>query len=284
MSGLTVVAHPDARAFLRRAKAWLMRREDENNLALGLATALGDTPPLAGAEGYAFVTVEVDGEVAGCAFRLPPHKLCLTRMPVEGAEGVARVMAERYEALPGVRGHADAARAVAAAWARLEGVGVRPVSPHRMYRLDRVTFPGGVSGRMRRAIPQDLPVVHAWGEGFAEDAGEAFRTSPDTRVGWVERGDLHLWEDGGLPVSMAVATGRTANGVRIGYVFTPRERRRRGYAGALTAALSQLLLDQGARFCVLYTDLSNPTSNALYPRVGYRPLCDELELEFVAAA
>jgi hypothetical protein len=81
---------------------------------------------------------------------------------------------------------------------------------------------------------------------------------------------------------MAVVTGRTLHGVRLGYVFTPRDRRRRGYAGALTAALSQHLLDQGARFCVLYTDLANPTSNALYPRVGYRPLCDELELEFTA--
>jgi predicted GNAT family acetyltransferase len=191
-------------------------------------------------------------------------------------------MAERYDRLPGVRGAADGVLAVAAAWERLKGVAVRPLPAHRMYRLDQVTFPIGVRGRLRRATAEDLPVVHAWGEGFAEDAGAAFHTSPDTRVGWVERGVLYLWEDGGLPACMAVATGRTRHGVRIGYVYTPRDLRGRGYAGALTAALSQRMLDEGARFCVLYTDLSNPTSNALYPRVGYRPLCEEMEVEFLA--
>ena len=218
MTGPRVVAYPDARTFLRRAEGWLMLREDENNLALSLAHALGDAPPLDGPEGYLFATVDVDGDVAGCAFRTPPHKPCLTRMPVDGAAGVARVMADR---------------------------------------LDQVTCP--------------------------EDAGAPFRTTPDTRAGWIARGALFLWEAGGAPVSMALVAGRTRHGVRIGYVFTPRDRRGRGYAGALTAALSQLMLDQGARFCVLCTDLANPTSNALYPRVGYRPLCDELEVEFLTA-
>lgn len=284
MSGIGVVAHPDARAFLRRAEEWLMLREDENNLALSLASALSDAPSLAGESGYLFVTVEVDGEVAGCAFRPPPHKLCLTEMPPQAAEGVVGAMAERYSRLPGVRGPAEAARAVAAAWGRLKRVAVRPLSPHRMYRLDHVTLPERVRGCMRRAVPDDLPVVHAWSEAFAEDAGAAFRTTTEGRVGWVERGDLWLWQDDARPVCMAVATGRTPHGVRIGYVFTPREWRGRGYAGALTAALSQRVLDEGARFCVLYTDVANPTSNALYPRVGYRPLRDELEFEFVSGA
>ena len=284
MSGIRVVAHPDARAFLRRAEGWLMLREDENNLPLSLAGALGDAPPLTGELGYLFATVEVDGEVAGCAFRPPPHKLCLTEMPPEAAEGVVKAMAERYSWLPGVRGPVEATRAVAAAWGRSKRVVMRPLSPHRMYRLDHVTFPEGVKGCLRRAVPDDLPVVHAWGEAFAEDAGAAFRTTTDGRVDWVEWGDLWLWEDDACPVCMAVAAGRTRHGVRIGYVFTPRDRRGRGYAGALTAALSQRMLDEGARFCVLYTDLANPTSNALYPRVGYRPLRDELEFEFVTGA
>jgi GNAT superfamily N-acetyltransferase len=283
VSDIRVVAHPDARGFLRRAEGWLMLREDENNLALSLAGALQDTPPLEGSAGYLFATVEVDGEVAGCVFRPPPHKLCLTKMPAEAADGVVEVTARRYDDLPGVRGPAGAARAVAAAWGRSKRAVVRPLSPHRMYRLDRVTFPEGVGGRLRPAARDDLPIVHAWGEAFAEDAGAAFRTSADARVEWVGRGDLWLWEADARPVCMAVVTGRTRHGVRIGYVFTPRERRGRGFAGALTAALSQRMLDEGARFCVLYTDLANPTSNALYARVGYRPLCDELELEFVTA-
>jgi predicted GNAT family acetyltransferase len=49
------------------------------------------------------------------------------------------------------------------------------------------------------------------------------------------------------------------------------------------AALSQAILDSGADFCVLFTDLANPTSNHIYQEVGYRPLCDFVEYNFYAA-
>jgi uncharacterized protein len=47
--------------------------------------------------------------------------------------------------------------------------------------------------------------------------------------------------------------------------------------------VSQGALDAGARFCFLYTDLSNPTSNAIYTRIGYRPVGDALDVLFVDA-
>ena len=31
---------------------------------------------------------------------------------------------------------------------------------------------------------------------------------------------------------------------------------------------------------VLFTDLANPTTNALYPRIGYRPVSDRVEPHF----
>jgi len=62
-------------------------------------------------------------------------------------------------------------------------------------------------------------------------------------------------------------------------VYTPREWRRRGYATACVAALSKLLLQRGFEFCVLHTDLSNPTSNAIYTGIGYRPVRDFLMYE-----
>ena len=47
--------------------------------------------------------------------------------------------------------------------------------------------------------------------------------------------------------------------------------------------MSQLQLDRGRRFCFLYTDLTNPTSNAIYTRIGYEPVCASRELAFVPA-
>jgi predicted GNAT family acetyltransferase len=99
-----------------------------------------------------------------------------------------------------------------------------------------------------------------------------------------ERGDRRfwLWEDGGAPVSLVGGGSRTPNGVRIGPVYTPPEQRGRGYASSLTAAVSQRLLDEGRRFCFLYTNLANPTSNRIYLTIGYRPVADALMVAFDA--
>jgi predicted GNAT family acetyltransferase len=82
-----------------------------------------------------------------------------------------------------------------------------------------------------------------------------------------------LWEHD-EPVSLAGYGGPTPSGIRIGPVYTPPELRGRGYATVLTAELSRLLLQGGRRFCFLFTDLANPTSNSIYQRIGYRPVAD----------
>ena len=95
-------------------------------------------------------------------------------------------------------------------------------------------------------------------------------------------GGFPLWEDGGAVVSASGWGGPTPNGIRIGPVYTPPELRGRGYATALVAELSQTLLDEGRRFCFLFTDLANPTSNAIYERIGYVRVCEAAMISFYA--
>ena len=79
---------------------------------------------------------------------------------------------------------------------------------------------------------------------------------------------------------MAAAVETTPNGTRVGYVYTPPSFRGRGYASATVASLSQQLLDGRRRFCFLYTDLANPTSNAIYQRIGYQPVAEVVDILF----
>ena len=62
----------------------------------------------------------------------------------------------------------------------------------------------------------------------------------------VGRGRLHVWENG-EPVSMAAWTGKTPNGVRINFVYTPRELRGKGYGTACVSALTKQQLAAGQR-------------------------------------
>jgi uncharacterized protein len=275
-----VRVHGSARAFLDRAAPWLLRHEDRNNLMLSLAYARTEREAEEGTQPF-FATVESDDRTVGCALRTPPHKVLVTDMPVEAAPVLAAGLAVAYDRIPAVLGPGPVAERVAAEWVRVRGGGWRSGMAQGIYRVDEVTPPSGVPGRMRSATEDDLELGVAWGDGFARDSGIRFGNARASVAAWIEKGALHLWESDGEPVSIAVAHGRTPCGVRIGYVYTPPERRGRGYASGLVAALSQRMLDSGLDFCVLYTDLANPTSNAIYRRLGYELLEEVRDVDLV---
>ena len=60
--------------------------------------------------------------------------------------------------------------------------------------------------------------------------------------------------------------------IRADLVSTPP--RNKGYASSGVAILTKRMLDNGKRFCCLFTDLANPTSNSIYQRIGYGEICD----------
>ncbi|MEE2844916.1 MAG: GNAT family N-acetyltransferase [Gemmatimonadota bacterium] len=275
-----LVRHAGPGDFLQRAESWLLASEAEHNLHLSLAYVRRD----AGATGadVLFGTVEQDGDLVGCVIRTPPHKLLITSMPPEAAPDIVGPVAELYDEIPAVLGPADSAVAVASAWTALKGGGWETGMQQRIYRLDQVEPVRPVPGAMRLATMDDLELLTDWGTGFARDAGHGFLLAWEQVNRMLERQDPHIWQDES-PASMAVAQGATPNGCRVGYVYTPPELRGRGYASALIARLSQRMLDSGMTFCVLYTDLGNPTPNAIYQRIGYNAICDVRDIDIVSA-
>ena len=79
---------------------------------------------------------------------------------------------------------------------------------------------------------------------------------------------------------MAAKLRPTERGTSVGLVYTPPESRNKGYATSCVEELSRNILRSGQAFCTLYTDLANPTSNSIYMKIGYRPVCDSVEYTF----
>ena len=118
------------------------------------------------------------------------------------------------------------------------------------------------------------------------DEAEASAATPQREIyeRRAELGLLWLWQDEQrTPVSMASRNVTVAGVSRIGPVYTPPQHRRHGYASAVTAACTQHALDCGASQVVLFTDLANPTSNAIYQQIGYQGLDERVILRFVEA-
>lgn len=280
-SRFRVVVHADVRGFLDRAAPWLLRREAEHSLVLGIAgrLAAGEIP-----DRPALLLATVEGpDVVGVALRTPPYKLILTRMPAGALPAVAEA-AEAFGPLPAVLGPPDVAEAFGAVWAGRHGVKARAGMRQRVFELTRLVPPERTPpGTARPARPGDLDRVADWVAAFEADVGT---TTPSDPRAWAERhvgaGDVWLWDHDG-PASMAAVIARSPTGARVGAVYTPAPLRGRGYATAVVAEVTRRALDRGSRFCSLYTDLANPTSNAIYRRLGYVPVVDALDVEFAPA-
>ncbi len=280
-AALRLHACASAAAFLERAGEWLLQDEAENNLVLGIAGAL------AGAGGtldpsVLLATVEQDDAIVGCAFRTPPRKLGLTRMPETALPLVVDEVARRYPDLPAVLGPEAVARGFALLWSGRAGVRWQDGMRTRIYELHTVAWPQRMpAGVLRAAGEADRATATAWVASFARESATPVPDAADAVAGHLADGTLYLWDDG-EPRAMAAVVGRTPHGARIGYVYTPPALRGRGYASACVAHLSSAILAAGSRFCFLYTDLANPTSNAIDQRIGYRPVCDALDCVFSA--
>jgi predicted GNAT family acetyltransferase len=268
----------DATGFLAAAGGFLRSRAAENTVLLTVAETLrtrgsqsfGDADPVFGwwVEG---------GEVSGAFLQTPPHPVLLTGSPDAAVTGLAEALAGRT--LPGVNAAGDAAARFAAEWCRRTGATAQLARRVRLYRLGELVIPA-VPGAPRTADARDRTVLLPWYEEFAREIGEDSSILAEHLDESLDRGGIVLWELDGAPVSTAARTATIAGVARVAPVYTPPGLRQRGYAGAVTAAVSRAALDGGATDVVLFTDLANPTSNALYQRLGYRPVQDRTVLSF----
>ena len=274
----------DPGAFSRRAAAFLLAHEAEHNLIFGVCAQLQADPARFPSLPY-LATVEREGAVAAAALLTPPHNLVLSRTEwLDGLTLLVDDLRARGIAPPGVIGPQMVSRAFAAAWQGATNQRYEPGLAMRIYQLDRVIPVTGVPGELRPATVADRDLLIAWMEAFThETIAEGDAAAIVDRRLRDPISALSLWCVESTPVSMAGQSGPTPHGIRINAVYTPPPLRRKGYASACVAALSQGLLDSGYRFCFLFTDLANPTSNRIYRAIGYEPVADVDEYRFLPA-
>lgn len=224
-----------------------------------------------------------DGTAAGVGaamLQTPPREMLITALPAGAAAALARALADSGAEPPGVNGAEPDATAFALAWSQITGQGFGVHERHRLHKLGSLVPPDPApDGIARLAGPGDRDVVRSFVDAFADDVGQP-RQSHQLTDDRLDAAGLMLWEVAGEPVSLAGVSDPAGGVARVGPVYTPKDRRGRGYGGGVTTAVTQLALRRGATSVILYTDLANPTSNALYGRLGYRPVEDRVILRF----
>ena len=279
--GIELESYSDTTAFSATVSSWLEEREAENALFLAILAGLTWAPP---ASIPFMVRVTRGGETVFAAI-YHEFNLILSHGPDAAIDAVVAKLGSLAVDFPGVLGPAREAERFALAWAEEQACTAFLAVDQRIYQLTQVRRPAQIPGEMRVILDSDLEVVAAWAYDFDVEAlrHKERRTRDEARrkiAARLSEGNLFGWESAGELVCMAGLARPTAKTISVNSVYTPPARRRQGFATALVAAVSEEGLQRGKDACVLYTDLTNPTSNSIYQKIGYRPVCDSRNYRF----
>jgi ribosomal protein S18 acetylase RimI-like enzyme len=270
--------------FLEFAEEPLLAHETEHNLVLGLASnvVLSGVSP----EKALFLSVCDGNDPVGHAASADRDRpLAISRMGSEAVRVMIHFILDRGVAIPGVVGPIEASECFAREWEANAHQQIHLVMHQGVYQLDNVKLPAPDGGEMVSIAGIGDETILQYILGFIRDAIPEERNPEGTAQVALKRlrqnGSLFFWKlTGGLPVCMAAKARESRNGATISLVYTPPEFRRRGYASRLVAALTLAQLRQGKKFCNLFTDLKNPTSNSIYREIGYKKVGESKHFEF----
>lgn len=96
-----------------------------------------------------------------------------------------------------------------------------------------------------------------------------------------DKPNYFVLEKDGKIVSQTVSSRRLKKGKCVSGVYTPPEERKKGYAYTLVYLATKEYFDNGAEYCVLFTDDSNPISNHVYEKIGYKRMVDTEDIDFI---
>lgn len=272
---MLVIRDNSAADFLREASELLYRHEAMNNLTLGLAESLASgritekSPAL-------LVRVVDQGKTVLAGAQVNHVNLTLSVGEPQAVGPLVDFLASIETSFSATVGEAEIAQRFAQAWAKKTKCTLRLQMDQKIYRLDEVFWPKGhAPGRGRLARPEERDQIADWMEKFILEAVPAdaqplslYQEQAEKKISAEE---IFVWEDeSGELASMAFVGRPTRSGIGVNCVYTPKQKRGRGYASWVVAFASQTVLDRGHKFAVLYTDLANPTSNKIYQALGYR--------------
>jgi predicted GNAT family acetyltransferase len=279
---MRVTRHYDFDGFLAAVAPMRARGEASASFFEGGAHSMKRTPPRPGERVY-LATCGGRGTF-GAAMLRDEGPVIIGESDTAASAAFASDLAADWPKLQGVVGAPAGCDAFTEKWKELTGHGCRLRVRLRQHVLTAVKSVPEASGAARIAMPADADWLIAHQLAFIEEVGmpdppERVRELVPPRI---KRGDFRIWDDG-RAVAYAGYNDAAPDFARIAPVYTVPDCRGKGYATSLVAALSRELQQRGKRKLFLTTDVANPTSNAIYARIGFRPENDDCGFDFVVA-
>lgn len=280
---MEVIKYTCPKEFFDLVEEYLLANEVVNNLPLGILYNLVKNHQNLKVQPF-LAAVTDNGQLELVMIKTGNNNLVVHGEGAKLKEAIICAMdyiVENKVPIPGVIGLRKVADNFAKLWSEK---GLSPVNidmEQLIYKLDKVSPIKYSEGNIRLAKDADIEILTHWIYEFMKEALNVDNKAHARSFVEISIKDssFYIWEDE-EPVSLAKKTRPTKNGIVINSVYTPKDKRGKGYASSCVASLSQLLLDEGYQFCSLYTDLSNPTSNKIYTEIGYVPIAESVVYKF----
>ena len=284
----TVTFFDDAHSFYEQGRNLWEADETRNNLILGLSLRLIPDLHAYGEDMPLMALVKDDGgEIKASALMTPPYALIVQSDPFNktALEALADALVGKECYPSGVNGIVEVSDYFAKIWEERTGQQARRIMVTRAYELRKVLPIDYPCGSMKVAEEADAQIAADLLNAMSEEVilGPKRLRTAQSMLDNIWKKYVFFWVDAGEVVCLTIANRPQIKGICVGGVYTPPAFRRRGYARALVAEVSKELLARGFEFTNLFTDLSNPTSNKIYQEIGYQPVCDYHQYEFVSA-
>lgn len=275
-------------ALLEEVESFLVENEAKHNLPLGVLKHLAKqekrtVPSLHQKELLMALGVTEDNKPAIVLLRTFPRNLIVCGHKSAVSEAAEWLYNEAGPTIPGVIGCLEVATAFSEEWKQHTSCQVEKVMKQKIYQLEQLKDHSRNKGKLSYANEDDIALVMSWTEDFErETLGKAENQELENNVKKeIQNNQVFLWRNENcMPVSMAKRARELQNGVVVNFVYTPEEYQGQGYATSCVAALSERMLQEGFQFCTLNTNADNPTSNAVYMRIGYEVIGDAMEYRF----
>lgn len=263
-----------AAEFLNEVSHFLEKREAEYSLMLGLCELKKINNQAIDENVY--VSVYDSDHLIG-ALLVNERSLVITEFTDSILKKIAESLFATNIKIPAVVGPASTSEKFADIWGQLTQQSYKLAMGQKIYQLDKVISPKNTNGKLVAATDEYTEIISQWLYQFNIESlphePATIQKALNLAQTKIKKGEIYLWLDiQNKPVSMNLVTRPTQNGISIGGVYTPVELRKNGYASATVAQTSQLMLSSGKKFCVLYTDVENPTSNKIYQNIGYKEI------------
>jgi len=233
---------------------------------------------------WLMATISTNNKIVLIALMTPPFKLLLfCENNNELLDFFIEKLIENNIEIPGINAINELAIIFSKKYTKLTNKSFIINNDLRLHELTKVNNVPNI-GTIRQANINDLYFLPYW----FSDMEKSFGYKKEPISNYIERityqistNKIFLLEDNNIPVSMVKIDRELITTCSINAVYTPPFFRSKGYATSLVSKASQIILDRGFKKAILYTDLANPISNSIYKKIGYIPVLDQKEIEFL---